>query len=80
MIVAIAVVDSVTLMLLGQGCITEEEAETVLNLTLNEDKLTVKGLRNLILGLEDKALSCDKKDVALVAVGFLREAWKRLNG
>ena len=82
-----ALIDVVTLLLLGQGCITDGEAETILDLTLDDDTLTakglmltVKGLRNLIMGLEDKARSCDKNDVALAAAKLLREALKELNG
>jgi len=37
-------------------------------------------LYEAILGLEDSALSCDNKDVALATVRLLREAWKELNG
>jgi hypothetical protein len=36
-------------------------------------------LQNLILGLEERALSCDDRDVALVAAKLLKEAWKELN-
>ena len=31
------------------------------------------------LGLEERALSCDDEDVALVAAKLLKEAWKELN-
>jgi transcriptional regulator CtsR len=75
-----ALIDCVTLLLFKHGCITDEEAKGLLDWTLEEDILTAKVLRNLILGLEDRALSCDKKDVALAAVKMLREAWKELNG
>jgi hypothetical protein len=75
-----ALIDAVALLLLRHGCITDGEAEGLLDWALEEGTLTAKGLRNLILGLEDRALSCDKKDVALAAVKMLREAWKELNG
>jgi len=75
-----ALIDCVALLLFKHGCITAEEAKGLLDWTLEEDILTAKVLRNLILGLEDRALSCDKKDVALAAVKMLREAWKELNG
>ena len=70
-----ALIDSVVLLLLKHGCITDGEAEGLLDLALEKDILTAK-----ILGLEDRALSCDNKDVALAAVRLLREAWKELNG
>jgi len=75
-----ALIDVVTLLLLKYGCITDGEAEGLLDWALKEGILTAKGLRNLVLGLEDRALSCDNKDVALAAVKMLREAWKELNG
>jgi len=75
-----ALIDAVALLLLRHGCITDGEAEGLLDWALEEGTLTAKGLRNLILGLEDRALSCDKNDVALAAVKMLREAWKELNG
>jgi len=75
-----ALIDCVALLLFKHGCLTDEEAKGLLDWTLEEDILTAKVLRNLILGLEDRALSCDKKDVALAAVKMLREAWKELNG
>jgi len=75
-----ALIDSVALLLLRYGCITDGEAEGLLDWALEEGILTAKGLRNLILGLEDRALSCDNKDVAMAAVNLLREAWKELNG
>jgi len=75
-----ALIDVVTLLLLKYGCITDGEAEGLLDWALEEGILTAKGLRNLVLGLEDRALSCDNKDVALAAVKMLREAWKELNG
>ena len=75
-----ALIDVVTLLLLRHGCITDKEAEGLLDWALEEGILTAKGLRNLVLGLEDRALSCDNKDVALAAVKMLREAWKELNG
>jgi len=75
-----ALIDCVTLLLFKHGCITAEEAKGLLDWTLEEDIPTAKVLRNLILGLEDRALSCDNKDVALAAVKMLREAWKELNG
>ena len=80
LVINIALVDAAALLLLGEGCISDGEAEGLLNLTLNGDTLTAKGLRNLILGLEDRALSCDNKVVALMAVEMLRMAWKGLNG
>jgi len=67
-------------LLFKHGCITDGEAEGLLDWALEEGILTAKGLRNLVLGLEDRALSCDNKDVALAAVRLLREAWKELNG
>ena len=73
-----ALVDSVALLLLRHGCITDGEAEGLLDWAHEEGTLTAKGLRNLILGLEDRALSCSKKDVAMAAVKLLREAWKEL--
>jgi len=75
-----ALIDCVTLLLFKHGCITDGEAEGLLDWALEEGILTAKGLRNLVLGLEDRALSCDNKDVALAAVRLLREAWKELNG
>ena len=75
-----ALIDAATLLLLRHGCITDGEAEGLLDWALEEGILTAKGLRNIILGLEDRALSCDKKDVAMAAVNLLREAWKELNG
>jgi len=75
-----ALIDSVALLPLKHGCITDGEAEGLLDWALEEGMLTAKGLRNLILGLEDRALSCNKNDVALAAVKLLREAWKELNG
>ncbi len=75
-----ALIDSAVLLLSMYGCITDGEAEGLLDWALEEGILTAKGLRNLTLGLEDRALSCDKKDVALAAIKMLREAWKELNG
>jgi hypothetical protein len=81
-----AMINVVTLLLLSQNCITNGEAEAILDLTLGDDPLitkglmlTVKGLRNLIMGLENRALSCDER-VALAAGKLLREALKELNG
>ena len=80
-------INVVTLLLLGQGCIADGEAEAILDLTFGEGTpmskglmLTVKGLRNLIMGLEGRALSCNKKEVALATGKLLREASKELNG
>jgi len=75
-----ALIDCVTLLLLKHGCITDKEAEGLLDWTLEEDMLTAEELQNLILGLEKRALSCDNKDVALVAAKLLKDAWKELNG
>jgi len=82
-----ALINVVVLLLLKYGCITGEEAEVVLDLTLGDNPLvvyglmlTTKGLLNLILGLEDRALSCGNKEVAMVAAKLLRDAWKELNG
>jgi len=74
-----ALIDCVTLLLLKHGCITDKEAEGLLDWTLEEDMLTAEELQNLILGLEKRALGCDDKDVALVATKLLKEAWKELN-
>ena len=80
LIINIALIDAAAWLLLGEGCISDGEAEGLLNLTFKGDTLTTKGLRNLILGLEDRALSCDNKVVALMVVEMLRMAWKGLNG
>ncbi len=74
-----ALIDCVTLLLFKHGCITNEEAEGLLNWALEEDMLTAEELQNLIQGLEERALGCDDKDVALVAAKLLKEAWKELN-
>jgi len=79
-VVNIALVGAAALLLRSEGCLTDSEAEGLLELTLKGDMLTAKGLRNLILGLEERALSCDNKVVALMAVEMLRMAWKGLNG
>jgi len=74
-----ALIDCVTLLLLKHGCITDGEAEGLLDWALEEGMLTAEELQNLILGLEERALGCDDKDVALVAAKLLKEAWKELN-
>ena len=74
-----ALIDCVTLLLFKHGCITDKEAEGLLDWTLEEDMLTAEELQNLILGLEKRALKCDNEDVALVAAKLLKEAWKELN-
>jgi len=74
-----ALIDCVTLLLLKHGCITDGEAEGLLDLALEKGIPTAKELQNLILGLEERALSCDDKDVALAATKLLKEAWKELN-
>jgi len=79
-VINIALVDAAALLLRSEGCITDGEAEELLDLTLEGDTLTTKGLRNLILGLEERALSCDNKVAALMAIEMLRMAWKGLNG
>ena len=79
-VVNIALVDAAMLLLRSEGCVTNSEAEGLLDLTLKGDVLTTKGLRNLILGLEERALSCDNKVAALMAIEMLRMAWKGLNG
>jgi len=76
----IALVGAAAMLLRSEGCITDGEAEGLLELTLKGDILTAKGLRNLILGLEKRALSCDYKVVALMVIGMLSMAWKGLNG
>ncbi len=78
-VVNIALVDAAMLLLRSEGCITDSEAEGLLELTLKGDVLTAKGLRNLILGLEERALSCENKVAALMAIEMLRMAWKGLN-
>jgi hypothetical protein len=80
LVINIALIAAAALLLLSEGCITDGEAEGLLELTLKGDTLTAKGLRNLILGLEERALSCDNKVAALMAVEMLRIAWKGLNG
>ena len=47
-----ALMDCVTLLLLKHGCITDGEAEGLLDLALEKDIPTTKELQNLILGLE----------------------------
>jgi len=79
-VVNIALVGAAALLLRSEGCLTDSEAEGLLELTLKGDILTAKGLRNLILGLEKRALSCDNKVVALMIIEMLRMAWKGLNG
>jgi hypothetical protein len=79
-VINIALVGAATLLLRSEGCITDGEAEELLDLTLKGDTLTAKGLRNLILGLEKRALECDNKVVALMVIEMLRMAWKGLNG
>lgn len=79
-VINIALVDATALLLRSKGCITDGEAEELLDLTLKGDTLTTKGLRNLILGLEERALECDNKDAALMVIEMLRMAWKGLNG
>jgi transcriptional regulator CtsR len=74
-----ALIDCVALLLFKHGCITDKEAEGLLDWALEEDMLTAEELQNLILGLEERALSCDDKEVALTAVKLLKEAWKELN-
>jgi len=74
-----ALIDCVALLLFKHGCLTDKEAEGLLDWTLEEDMLTAEELQNLILGLEERALSYDNKDVALAAVKLLKEAWKELN-
>ena len=79
-VINIALVGAAALLLRSEGCITDGEAEELLNLTLKGDTLTAKGLRNLILGLEKRALECDNKVAALMVIEMLRMAWKGLNG
>jgi hypothetical protein len=69
-----ALIDCVTLLLLKHGCITDGEAEGLLDLTLEKGILTAK-----VLGLEERALECDNKEVALVAIKLLSMAWKELS-
>jgi hypothetical protein len=75
----IALVGAAAMLLRSEGCITDGEAEGLLELTLKGDMFTAKGLRNLILGLEERALECDNKVVALMVIEMLRMAWKGLN-
>jgi len=75
----IALVGAAAMLLRSEGCITDGEAEGLLELTLKGDMLTTKGLRNLILGLEERALECDNKVAALMVIEMLRMAWKGLN-
>jgi len=75
-----ALIDCVTLLLFKHGCLTDKEAEGLLDWALEEGMLTAEELQNLILGLEERALGCDNKDVALVAAKLLKDAWKELNG
>ncbi len=79
MVINIALVDAAALLLQSEGCVTDGEAKGLLELTLKGDMLTAKGLRNLILGLEERALSCENKVAALMAIEMLRMAWKGLN-
>jgi transcriptional regulator CtsR len=74
-----ALIDCVALLLLKHSCITDKEAEGLLDWALEEGMPTAEELQNLILGLEERALSCDNKDVALVAAKLLKEAWKELS-
>ena len=74
-----ALIDCVALLLFKHGCIADKEAEGLLDLTLEEGMPTAEELQNLILGLEERALSCDYKDVALAATKLLKEARKELN-
>ena len=74
-----ALIDCVALLLFKHGCITNEEAEGLLNWALEEGMLTAEELQNLILGLEERAFECDNKEVALVAAKLLKEARKELN-
>ena len=69
-----ALIDCVTLLLFKHGCITDKEAEGLLDLAFEKGMLTAK-----ILGLEERALKCDNKDVALAAAKLLKEAWKELS-
>jgi hypothetical protein len=69
-----ALIDCVALLLLKHGCITDGEAEGLLDLALEKGILTAK-----VLGLEERALECDNKDVALAAAKLLKEAWKELS-
>ena len=73
-VINIALVDAAALLLRSEGCITDGEAEELLDLTLKE--VSAKGLRNLILGLEERALECDNKVAALMVIEMLRMAWK----
>ena len=52
-----ALVDSAMLLLQRYGCIEEMEFESILSLFM-EDVLTVKGVRNIIRLLKEKALDC----------------------
>ena len=52
-----ALIDNAMLLLQKYGCIEEMEFENILSLFM-EDALTVKGVRNIIKLLEDKALTC----------------------
>jgi hypothetical protein len=74
-----ALIDCVALLLYKHGCIADKEAEGLLDLTLEEGMPTAEELQNLILGLEERALSCNDEDVALVATKLLKDAWKELN-
>jgi len=76
---AAALIDSALLMLVGNGCMSEQEADG-LGWILVEKTPSVKELRGLIIELEDRALSCDKMpyDRALAVVKILREAWKEV--
>lgn len=78
---AAALIDSALLMLVGDGCMSENEADG-LSWVLVEKTPSAKELRNLIIELEDRALSCDKVsyDRALAVVKILREAWKEVSG
>jgi len=74
-----ALIDCVALLLFKHGCLTDKEVEGLLDWALEEGMLTAEELQNLILGLEERALSCDDEDVALAAAKLLKEAWKELN-
>ena len=78
---AAALIDSALLMLVGNGCMSEQEADG-LSWVLGEKTPSAKELRSLIIELEDRALSCDKVsyDQALAVVRLLREAWKEVRG
>jgi len=78
---AAALLNSALLMLVQNGCMSENEADG-LSWILVEKTPSAKELRGLIIELEDRALSCDKVsyDRALAVVKILREAWKEVSG